>query len=166
MIFFAKADCCLQFFQNSGMAGGAMAARLTYRVRSFCSLLEGRPGCIMYICPWGAGYCGSSTRLTICIAPAMFPPAAGYGGGGGAMIVGAMDGCGVATGADAAAAYLRSTNSSTSRSNSLQFFSRWFERNLPSSALYRCNLQSEFIFSCRIFSSRSLRCDLPHSLLL
>ena len=36
--------------KNSGMDGGAIAAKFTCRVRSFCSLFEGLPGWIMYIC--------------------------------------------------------------------------------------------------------------------
>ena len=77
------------------MAGGAIAARFTYRVRSFCSLLEGLPGWIMCICPCGAGYCGSSTRGTAWIALAMLLSAEGCVGGGGATIVGVLEGCGV-----------------------------------------------------------------------
>lgn len=82
------------------------------------------------------------------------------------MIAGALDGCGVDRGAAATAACLRRTNSFANQSNSLQFFSRWFERNLPSSSLYRCILQFEFNFSCIRFSSRLLMFDLPHSLFL
>ena len=81
--------------RNSGMAGGAIAARFTCRVRSFCFLLEGLPGWIMYIYPCDAGYCGFSTRGTAWIAPAMLLPAEGCVGGGGAMIAGALEGCGV-----------------------------------------------------------------------
>ena len=110
--------------RNSGMAGGAIAARFTCRVRSFYSLLEGLPGWIMYICPCGAGYCGSSTRRTIWIAPAMLLPAEVCEGGGGAMIAGALEGCGVDRGDAATPACLSETNSSVSLSNSLQSFNR------------------------------------------
>ena len=110
--------------RNSGMAGGAIAARFTYRVRSFCSLLEGLPGWIMYICPCGAGYCGSSTSGTVWIAPAMLLSAEGCVGGGGAMIAGALEGCGVDSGASATATFLRATNLSASLSNSLQSLKR------------------------------------------
>ena len=106
------------------MAGGAIAARFTCRVRSFCSLLEGLPGWIMYICLCGAGYCGSSTRETVWIAPAILLPAEGCVGGGGAMIAGALEGCGVDRGAAATVACLSETNSSASLSNSVQSFNR------------------------------------------
>ena len=106
------------------MAEGAIAARFTSRVQSFCSLLEGLPGWIMYICPCGAGYWGSSTRGTVWIAPAMLLPAAGCVCGGGAMIVGALEGCGVDKGAAVTAAFHRVTNLSASMSNSLQSLKR------------------------------------------
>ena len=67
-----------------------MVAMLTCRVRSFCSLLEGRPFCIMYIFPWGAGYCGSSTHGTVCTTPVMLSPAVGCGGGGGTIRASAL----------------------------------------------------------------------------
>ena len=79
------------------------------------------------------------------------------------MIAGVLDGCDVDKGAAATAACLRRTNSSVNLLNSLQFFSRWFERSLPFLALNRCILPSEFIFSRITSSSRSLLFGLLHS---
>ena len=110
--------------RNSRMTGGAIAARFTCQVRSFSSLLEGLPGWIMYISPCGAGYCGSSTRGTVWIARVILLPAEGCVGGGGAMIAGALGGCGIDRVAAVTAACLSETNSSASLSNSLQSFNR------------------------------------------
>ena len=55
----------------------------------------------------------------------MLLPAEGcVGGGGGGMIAGALEGCGVDMGAAATAAFLRAANLSVSLSNSLQSLRR------------------------------------------